>query len=190
MRQTFPAAYVPRIYAWTGTESYNVELPFNPVETKPGRYAEFPFGIGVVTGFNSLCGYDDGLLAELFAAPQEITLRLGATSSRRLSVRCRILDSGKIIKEFDPAELNLIPGIAVTRKFAWDSSVAPDGTYTLEVSCGKAKFLRELRIDHAAEKAKKKDQSARLSRLRELQEQYRKNPSKELRMEILRLANE
>lgn len=188
--QTFPAASVPRIYAWTGTESYNVELPFNPVEANPGRCVEFPFGIGVVTGFNSLCGYDDGLLAEWFADSQEITLRLGATSPRRLSVHCRILSSGKVIKEFDPAEMNLIPGIAATRKFAWDSSAVPDGIYTLEASSGNAKFLRELRIDHAAEKAKKKDQSARLSRLRELQEQYRKNPSKKLRAEILRLADE
>ncbi|MFA6929215.1 MAG: hypothetical protein WCT05_02730 [Lentisphaeria bacterium] len=188
--QTFSAAVVPRLYAWTGNDSYNVELPFAPVETPLGQFAEFSFGIGVLTGFNTLNGYADGLLAELNAGARELTFRMGATSRRQVSVQCRIFRNNETIKEFAPEMIPLIPGVAATRHFPWDSSTLPDGLYVFEVSSGEVKFRRDIPIDRASEHAKEKDRTARMQQWQKLQQEYRQNPSPELRAKIFRMANE
>ncbi len=188
--QTFPADALPRLYAWTGNQAYNVELPFSPVDTQPGKYAEFPFSIGVLNGFNAISGHDSGLLAELTADTSQLTLRIGATSRRQVTVQCRILRDGQTIHEFKPEQISLTPGIATARTFEWNSTTLPDATYVFEATCDSIRFQHEIRIDRSTEKAKEHEHSARILQLRNLQLEYQQNPTPELRKKILNLAEE
>ncbi len=184
--QTFPAASVKKLYAWSGTDSCNAELHFEPAAADPGKCAEFVFGIAPVSGLNRIDGFADGILAELnFPVFRLISLR-----QTKQHVSASLLANGRPAGNPFVSEVDLKPGHVFTECLKTAPEQLPEGICEMTVHCGNAEFRQKFRIDRKSAAAELRLRNDRRKQLQKMLERYRLNPGQKLRHEIFQLSGE
>lgn len=135
--QTFKREDVSALYTWMGDEGYNVELVYNLSKAQAGKFIDFEYDMGIITGLPGISGFGDNILVDIIPEGRGIygkgedikfTLTVSSIAKCKAVISSEIRDEkNNVLKTFKNGETILQPGIPFSTLQEWNPGDIKDG---------------------------------------------------------------